>query len=544
MRNLRFVLEHLNDRDNAVERNPLSPEGKGFTGLEAFLQYLFAQSQAINIYDSKSYLLKLNLLVNGCSQYTNATSARANPERTKKCNAWLGPNQPGITTGEIAPSTARTDTRKPVAARRRCCAAARRAGAGARRARGARRQPPPPPPPPPPLLPLPDPRELLDDLLPGVTDKLPGAKRSDERTQDSSAASSTTCSGHEGRAHTLDRVGPDLHRGRHRADRRRRRAARLPGQPRAAVRAGDAGARRRAERGAPRRRQRGPRGRLPHRPGDEDRAGGRAGRCPLGRAADAVAGLVGVADPRRLDDQDPAALGARAEVRRARPRPLDVRSSPTARRSPPTPAPSAPSSTTSSRSSTSRRARTSSATLDYFGTGLAGRGNDLNRSIGALPELFGDLPPVMRVLSDPRDAAVAARAGDRRRDPRAGAAVRRAGAGLHVDGRHVRGAVARPAGAEGHDRALARDARRGHPLAARHATVPRPPRGPVRRGPRHGARAAREPAGRQPRARRGHAGAAPPARLHRRARRHAARAARPRPLADDRHVARRPRRTR
>ena len=39
--------------------------------------------------------------------------------------------------------------------------------------------------------------------------------------------------------------------------------------------------------------------------------------------------------------------------------------------------------------------------LDYFGTALAGRGNDLNRSIGALPELFGDLPPVMRVLSDP-----------------------------------------------------------------------------------------------------------------------------------------------
>jgi len=39
--------------------------------------------------------------------------------------------------------------------------------------------------------------------------------------------------------------------------------------------------------------------------------------------------------------------------------------------------------------------------LDYLGTALAGRGNDLNRSLGALPELFGDLPPVMRVLSDP-----------------------------------------------------------------------------------------------------------------------------------------------
>jgi virulence factor Mce-like protein len=39
--------------------------------------------------------------------------------------------------------------------------------------------------------------------------------------------------------------------------------------------------------------------------------------------------------------------------------------------------------------------------LDYLGQGLAGRGNDLNRAIGALPELFGDLPPVMRTLSNP-----------------------------------------------------------------------------------------------------------------------------------------------
>ena len=37
--------------------------------------------------------------------------------------------------------------------------------------------------------------------------------------------------------------------------------------------------------------------------------------------------------------------------------------------------------------------------LDVLGTALAGRGNDLNRSLGALPELFGDLPPVMRTLS-------------------------------------------------------------------------------------------------------------------------------------------------
>ncbi len=38
--------------------------------------------------------------------------------------------------------------------------------------------------------------------------------------------------------------------------------------------------------------------------------------------------------------------------------------------------------------------------LDYFGTALAGRGEALNRTIASLPELTGDLPPVMRTLSD------------------------------------------------------------------------------------------------------------------------------------------------
>jgi virulence factor Mce-like protein len=39
--------------------------------------------------------------------------------------------------------------------------------------------------------------------------------------------------------------------------------------------------------------------------------------------------------------------------------------------------------------------------LDYLGTALAGRGDEINRSLGALPELFGDLPPVARTLADP-----------------------------------------------------------------------------------------------------------------------------------------------
>jgi virulence factor Mce-like protein len=108
--NLRFILEHIDDRKNAVEKSPVSPTGQGFTGLEALLRYPFVQSQAINIFDSRGYTLKLNILPNDCAQYTNAKTARENPERTKRCNAWLGPNQPGVTTPDLTdrPGTAST----------------------------------------------------------------------------------------------------------------------------------------------------------------------------------------------------------------------------------------------------------------------------------------------------------------------------------------------------------------------------------------------------------------------------------------------------
>lgn len=93
-RNLRFILEHLNDRRFAVEPNPASPGGKGFTGLEALLQYPFNQAQAINLYDARGYMLKIALLVNECTQYTNAATAAANPGRTKRCSSSLGPGGP------------------------------------------------------------------------------------------------------------------------------------------------------------------------------------------------------------------------------------------------------------------------------------------------------------------------------------------------------------------------------------------------------------------------------------------------------------------
>ncbi len=172
MRNLRFVLEDLDDRGRAVEPNRLSPTGGGFTGLEAFLQFFFVQSQAINIYDSKGFLLKLNVLLNECSQYTNAQTAIEHPERTARCRQWLGPNQPGVTTGAVS----RTTPDKPRNAPR----AGTPAPAGEAPAApdpGQSASPPPPPPPASGSNRL-DPRDLLEKLLPpGLSDNLPPALR-------------------------------------------------------------------------------------------------------------------------------------------------------------------------------------------------------------------------------------------------------------------------------------------------------------------------------------------------------------------------------
>jgi ABC-type transporter Mla subunit MlaD len=167
MRNLRFVLEDVDNRDRAVEPNRLSPTGKGFTGLEALLQYFFVQSQGINIYDSKGYLLKIDLLLNECTQYTNAETARKDPERTKNCNSWLGPNQPNITTQVVS----RTTPHKPKAKRDEPRDTPAETTPAAPPASDGATAPPPPPPPPaaPPQL-LPGAKALLDKLLPDLPD--------------------------------------------------------------------------------------------------------------------------------------------------------------------------------------------------------------------------------------------------------------------------------------------------------------------------------------------------------------------------------------
>jgi hypothetical protein len=92
-----------------VEKDPRSPGGQGFTGLEALLQYIFRQSQAVNTFDANSYLLKVSaFLDNTCAQYTDA--AQAKTEAKQRCRATLGPSQPGI--DQPDPSASKPAARK------------------------------------------------------------------------------------------------------------------------------------------------------------------------------------------------------------------------------------------------------------------------------------------------------------------------------------------------------------------------------------------------------------------------------------------------
>jgi ABC-type transporter Mla subunit MlaD len=110
MRNLRIVGEDLDSRDRTVERDPRSPGGAGYTGLEAPLQFLFDQSQSSNVYDQTTYYLKAALLGDTeCSAFFDPAKVRRQPQAAKRCAAGVGPEQPG----RDAPATARAQA--PVA---------------------------------------------------------------------------------------------------------------------------------------------------------------------------------------------------------------------------------------------------------------------------------------------------------------------------------------------------------------------------------------------------------------------------------------------
>jgi virulence factor Mce-like protein len=100
---LAMTLEHIDDPRNAVEKDARAGRGpdSGYTGLESLIRYFFRQSQAINLFDAQSYILKASIFLDRpCANYTDAKLVKdgTSPER---CRAWLGPNQPGITSPDF-----------------------------------------------------------------------------------------------------------------------------------------------------------------------------------------------------------------------------------------------------------------------------------------------------------------------------------------------------------------------------------------------------------------------------------------------------------
>jgi virulence factor Mce-like protein len=93
--NLAITLEHLDDPAFATEKDPRAGrEGGGYTGLEAVLRYIHAQSQAINLFDANNFILKATVFADkDCQNYATPATVKELPDR---CIAWLGPNQPGI----------------------------------------------------------------------------------------------------------------------------------------------------------------------------------------------------------------------------------------------------------------------------------------------------------------------------------------------------------------------------------------------------------------------------------------------------------------
>jgi ABC-type transporter Mla subunit MlaD len=111
-RPLRQFLQTLDDRRRAIDHDPRAKVGGpppsdpsygggrgGFTGFESLANYFFWQSMTINQFDSIGHLLRVGTRVNECTPFHNEPPRTPEDEALfKRCNSWLGPNQPGITT--------------------------------------------------------------------------------------------------------------------------------------------------------------------------------------------------------------------------------------------------------------------------------------------------------------------------------------------------------------------------------------------------------------------------------------------------------------
>jgi virulence factor Mce-like protein len=136
--NLAIVLEDLNDPGRAVEDDPRAAAQagvtgpRGYTGLEALLQYAFNQSQAANIYDQNGYMFKVSVFASKCAPYRDAQSVKADPQLYKDCASQLGPNQPGVNTPDPTAGAGAARARRAAIARGQSLQTAQRGAQAAR----------------------------------------------------------------------------------------------------------------------------------------------------------------------------------------------------------------------------------------------------------------------------------------------------------------------------------------------------------------------------------------------------------------------------
>jgi len=108
---LRQFLQTIDDRKRAIENDPRAKETAppapdptaipgegGFTGMEAVWNYFYWQTLSINMLDNDAHMLRASLsAVPDCIEWRNEPpKTPAEQDTFKRCNSYLGPNQPGI----------------------------------------------------------------------------------------------------------------------------------------------------------------------------------------------------------------------------------------------------------------------------------------------------------------------------------------------------------------------------------------------------------------------------------------------------------------
>jgi phospholipid/cholesterol/gamma-HCH transport system substrate-binding protein len=125
---LRQLLQTADDKHRAVDRDPRAAESappspdrnsnsptarRGFTAMESLLNYLFWQSLALNEFDDISHQLRVaGYEISGCSSIQNNLRSPGMPHGSaaqaatrKKCNSYIGPYQPGVTSPDPTAAT-------------------------------------------------------------------------------------------------------------------------------------------------------------------------------------------------------------------------------------------------------------------------------------------------------------------------------------------------------------------------------------------------------------------------------------------------------